>query len=252
MKISKACILIPARYGSSRFPGKPLALILGIPMIVRVAKTCQEAVGREATFVVTDDERIADVCRVNEINFIMSEGNFDTGTDRIASVLDSIEADIILNVQGDEPCISVTDIKAAIIAKQENPNCVVNGYCPIELDPNEENLSIPKVVINESGKLIYISRANIPIKYKNHPRNVKQVYLRQVCIYAYGRDELRKFANFGSRGLVESQEDIEIIRFLENEIPVKMIPMSPSIAVDFPSDLKIVCEYLERGKRDDF
>jgi len=214
-------------------------------MIVRVATICQEAVGREATYVVTDDERIAAVCQENQIKFILTEGKFETGTDRIASVIDLIEAEIIINVQGDEPCISVTDIHAAIKAKQENTNSVVNGYCTVELNSNQEHFSIPKVVISETGKLIYISRANIPVEYKRNAENHLQVYLRQVCIYAYNREELQMFANSGSRGLLEAKEDIEIIRFLENGTNVKMIPMSPSIAVDFPSDIQKVCDYLE-------
>ena len=244
MPKSQVCALIPARYESSRFPGKPLTEILGIPMIVRVASICQAAVGRDSTFVVTDDDRIATVCRENNIQYIVTHGNFDTGTDRIASVIGQVPGDIFLNVQGDEPCISPKDIQAAIETKIANPESVINGYCLVELQPDIKNFSIPKVVISNTGKLLYISRANVPANHKTTNRVLTQQYLRQVCIYAYSREELLAFQQVGGRGHLEAQEDIEIIRFLEIGMNVQMIPMSYSIAVDYPEDIVKVSEFI--------
>ncbi len=238
------CVLIPARYESSRFPGKPLTEILGIPMIVRVASICQKAVGRDATYVITDDDRIATVCRENNIQYIITQGNFETGTDRIASVIGQIPGDIFVNVQGDEPCISPKDIQAAIDTKIANPKSIINGYCLVELKPDVKNFSVPKVVISNTGKLLYISRANIPANHKSTNTGLPQPYLRQVCIYAFSREELLAFQEVGARGHLEAQEDIEIIRFLEIGMNVQMIPMSYSIAVDYPEDIIKVSDFI--------
>lgn len=245
----KVCALIPARFDSTRFPGKPLAEILGIPMIVRVASICEIAVGPDATFVVTDDERIARVCREHNIKYIITHGSFETGTDRIASVIGQIPGDIFLNVQGDEPCISPKDIRAAIDEKIANPETVINGYCPVELRADIKNFSIPKVVVSNTGKLLYISRANIPANHKLSNSEHPQEYLRQVCIYAYSREELLAFREAEGRGHLEAKEDIEIIRFLERDMNVKMIPMSYSIAVDYPEDIVKVCEFINAGHK---
>lgn len=218
-------------------------------MVVRVASICHTAVGREATYVVTDDDRIARVCKENNIQYIVTQSKFETGTDRIASVIGEIPGEIFLNVQGDEPCVSPNDIQAAVNVKFENPDSVINGYCPVELQPDIRNFSIPKVVISNSGNLLYISRANIPANHKAKQTQQPQQYLRQVCIYAYSRDELMAFKKTGSRGHLEALEDIEIIRFLEIGINVKMIPMSSSIAVDFPEDIEKVTEFLQTGRK---
>jgi len=213
-------------------------------MISRVAHKCQEAVGIENVYVVTDDERIGSECRLNGIQFILSEGLHLTGTDRIASVSSGIEADIFLNVQGDEPCISVDDINRAIFEKAKNPNHVVNGFCTFISRPSDSTPSVPKVVVNDRNELIYISRSNVPMDFKKLKEDQSQQYKRQVCIYAYSQDELAKFYGMGRRGTIESLEDIEILRCLEIGIPVKMIEMSPSLAVDYPEDISKVEQLL--------
>lgn len=226
MKETDATILIPARYGSSRFPGKPLAKILGKSLISRVGHICQDAVGEDSVFVVTDDERIEKECESQGIKTIMSEGTFPTGTDRIASVIHQIDSNIILNVQGDEPCISTSDIKKVIIAKKSQLKHVINGYCRFVTKPSENIASIPKVVVNSQSELIYMSRLNVPASHKNLQSDTPQEFRRQVCIYAFSKDELVRFHGLGRRGEVEASEDIEILRCIELGMRVQMIELS--------------------------
>jgi 3-deoxy-manno-octulosonate cytidylyltransferase (CMP-KDO synthetase) len=242
---SRIKILIPARFNSSRFPGKPLALILGRPLIVRVAEICSEAIGKENVFVVTDDTIIKNVCENHGFHAIHSAYDAQTGTDRIGAVINQIDADVILNVQGDEPCISREDIFKAIKAKTQFPNHVINGFCEFEVKPSNVKLSIPKVVMNESNELVYISRANIPVDHKNQSKDLPSIFRRQVCIYAYNTEELKAFYDFSRRSDLESKEDIEILRFLELGMKVKMVRMSPSIAVDYPEDIVLVEEHIK-------
>jgi 3-deoxy-manno-octulosonate cytidylyltransferase (CMP-KDO synthetase) len=245
VKDKKIKILIPARFNSSRFPGKPLVLILGKPLIVRVAEICSEAIGKENVFIVTDDTRIKNLCESYGYHTLYSEYDAQTGTDRIAAVIDQIESDIVLNVQGDEPCISRVDILNAIQAKIEFPNHIINGYCEFEAIPSKIKLNIPKVVVNESSELIYISRANIPIEHKKYVDDLPANFLRQVCIYAYNSQQLKAFYGFSRRSIVESKEDIEILRFMELGIKIKMIKMSSSVAVDYPEDILLVEQFIK-------
>jgi len=249
VKEMDATILIPARYNSSRFPGKPLAKILGKSLISRVGRICQDAIGQESVYVVTDDERIAKECESNGIRAIISVGEFSTGTDRIASVSHHFKSRIILNVQGDEPCILISDIKKAISAKNTHPNHIINGYCRFVTRPAENTISIPKVVINSQSEMIYISRLNVPGNHENLRRNAPQEFKRQVCIYAYTPDELARFHSLGTRGLVEAAEDIEILRCIELGMKVKMIEMSSSLAIDYPEDIARVEQFINQSER---
>jgi 3-deoxy-manno-octulosonate cytidylyltransferase (CMP-KDO synthetase) len=245
MNSKKIKILIPARYQSTRFPGKPLALILGKPLVIRVAEICSRAIGNENVFVVTDDFRIQNECENNGYQSILSKKEAQTGTDRIASVINEIDADIYLNVQGDEPCISEKDILLAIEGKIKFPNHVINGVCEFETQPSNISSSIPKVVMNENNDLIYISRANIPVFHKSYLKDSPTKYLRQVCIYAFDSSQLDAYYKFGRRSTLEVAEDIEILRFFELGIQIKMIRMSQSLAVDYPDDVARVENYIK-------
>lgn len=242
-------ILIPARYNSSRFPGKPLAKILGKTLISRVGHICQAAIGVESVYVVTDHNAIVEECKSQGIRVITSQGNYPTGTDRIASVSHQIKSNLILNVQGDEPCISISDIRGAIVAKKTYAEHIINGYCRFVARPTENTTSIPKVVINDQSELLYISRMNVPASHANLHLNAPQEFKRQVCIYAYSPEELVRFHKLGRRGLVETDEDIEILRFLELGMKVKMIEMSTSLAIDYPEDISRVENFIRESER---
>lgn len=232
----KTSIIIPARYGSSRYSGKPLVKILGREMILRVADICNKVVKKKNLFIATDDRRISKKVSENGYNFVMTSKKCLTGTDRVAEASKKIKSDIYINVQGDEPTINPKDIRKIINAKIKFPNHVICGYDKIHKFQNPFNVNLPKVVINEKSELVYISRLAIPGSKK---KILKKNYLKQVCIYAFNKNELNKFYSRNKKGELEKIEDIEILRFFEDNIKIKMIKLnSDSVAVDEKSDVK--------------
>ena len=235
----KTVALIPARYKSTRFPGKPLVQLLGKPLIIWVAEAAAAAIGRQNVHVATEDERIALVVEEAGFSAVKTSGEALTGTDRLAEAARCIHADIYVNVQGDEPMLNPSDIVKLRDAKLENLGSVINGYCWIGKNEDPNNVNIPKVVTNELGDLVYMSRCALPgFKDKSNSPNR---YKKQVCIYAFSPSELQSFAAFGRKSELEECEDIEILRFLELGIPVRMVETSGgSLAVDIPEDVPVV------------
>lgn len=244
----KTVIIIPARYKSTRFPGKPLTPILGKPMIVRVAELCSEALPAEFVYIATDDLQIKKVVEKAGFNVVMTSDKCLTGTDRISEAATQIEADIYINVQGDEPLLNPADILAIIETKKMYPNEVINGYSKIGDNEDPESVNIPKVIFNENQQMVYISRNLLPgSKTKEF---VLPNYYKQVCIYAFSKKELIDYAEFGRKGTLEYYEDIEILRFLDIGINIRVVETkSVSLAVDVPEDvIRIEEEMLRRRK----
>nr|MDA3823453.1 NTP transferase domain-containing protein [Bacteroidales bacterium] len=154
----KSIVVIPARYQSSRFPGKPLVSLLGKPMILWVAELSEKAVGKENVYVATDDERIAKVVTDAGYQVVMTSDQALTGTDRLAEVAYKVNADIYINVQGDEPLLDPTDIVKAIEEKVRFPQEVINGYCALSDGDDPHSVNIPTLIITEHQQMIYISR----------------------------------------------------------------------------------------------
>jgi len=224
-------VIIPARYKSTRFPGKSLIDINGKPMIIRVVEIACKAVGKENVFVATDDERISDVIEDYGYNYIMTT-DCPSGTDRVAQASRLMEADIILNVQGDEPLLNPNDIERVIEHKKKHMDSVVN--CMSKIDSEEaNNVNTIKVVTNYDNDLIYMSRSPIPATKVGLSDNT----YKQVCIYAFTKQQLEKFYKM-KKTLLELDEDIDILRFLEMGINVKMIEtFGTTQAVDVPQDV---------------
>ena len=235
----KSIALIPARYKSSRFPGKPLVPLLGKPMIVWVAESVARALGRESVYVATDDERIERVAREHGFNTVMTSDRALTGTDRLWEASQKLDADIYLNVQGDEPLLETADIRAVLAAKEANPHEVSNGMTPLSPGEDPHSVNIPKVVFTEDRRLLYMSRLAVPgFKAKE---NAPAKYWKQVCIYGFNRRDLDAYGKFGRKGLAEQHEDIEILRFFELGIGVRMVETTgSSLAVDIPEDVAVV------------
>lgn len=235
----RACVIIPARYASTRFPGKPLVPLLDKPMILWVSEVAAEAVGREHVFVATDDERIAKVVRAAGFSALMTSADALTGTDRLAEAAQLIDYDIYVNVQGDEPLVAPDDIRRCITLKSENPDLIVNGFCWIGPGEDPASVNIPKVVANEKGVMVYMSRSPLP-GFKDQ-KNAPARYMKQVCIYGLTRADLVAYAGFGRKSALENAEDIEILRFIELSRPVLMYECkSGSLAVDEPGDVRKV------------
>ncbi|HAV13211.1 MAG TPA: 3-deoxy-manno-octulosonate cytidylyltransferase [Opitutae bacterium] len=235
----KVAALIPARLASTRFPTKPLAMILGKPMILWVAELTSKAVGDANTYIATDAKIIADVVREAGFKVVMTSPDALTGTDRIAEAIREIEADVFINVQGDEPMLDPASITKVVEASKQYPGSVVNGYAPISEDEDPANVNIPKCVIASDGRLLYMSRAAVPA-YKSKEKRPK-VYYKQVCIYAFTREQLEAYAAAGEKAPCEAPEDIEILRFLDMGYDIRMIELpGDTLAVDAPSDIVAV------------
>ncbi len=234
--------IIPARFESTRFPGKPLIDLMGQSMIERVANIATDALGHGNVFIATDDLRIRDA--VSDAGFAcVMTGDALTGTDRVWQAAQQIDADIFLNIQGDEPLIDPEDINLVARAKYDGGAGVVNGMAPLPEIEQADNPNIPKVAVNENGQLVYMSRAAIPGS-KHAPEHT---FYKQVCIYAFDRSELRAFGQYGRKSTLEAIEDIEILRFFDLGVPVRMIETSgASLAIDVPEDVAAVEEELKR------
>jgi 3-deoxy-manno-octulosonate cytidylyltransferase (CMP-KDO synthetase) len=235
----KSVVIIPARYKSSRFPGKPLVPLLGKPMILWVAELSAMALGKESVFIATEDERIAQTVEGAGFRSIMTSEEALTGTDRLAEAAKQIDADIYLNVQGDEPLLNPDDIRKILSVKQKYPNDIINGYCKVGQNEDPNSVNIPKVIFNEDGRMVYMSRQKLP-GYKDS-QNKPISYYKQVCIYAFSLSDLTRYSSFGRKSTLERSEDIEILRFLEWGTTIRMVETSTgSLAVDVPADVIVV------------
>ena len=241
--MNNTCIVIPARYESTRFPGKPLIKLLGKPMIIWVAELANKVLDRQDIFIATDNNLIEEL--VLEHNFNCIRTNYAiTGTDRVALASKSLNYELFINIQGDEPLLDPEDIEKCINLKQENPDYVFNGFNIMSVEENFSSPNIPKLVTNEQNDLIYISRALIPSQ-KNIINKLQLEYKKQVCIYGFSRKELNSFYNYGRKSKLEQIEDIEILRFFELNTPIKMFQCRKgSLAVDIPEDVEKVEEIL--------
>lgn len=236
----KLVLVIPARYESSRFPGKPLLMINGESMIKRVYDICLKSFDVESIYVATDDERILSHCYEEKIKCLMTSKKCLTGTDRVAEVSKVIDADFYINVQGDEPVFNYKDIDVLVNEVLNNPEYeVFCGYSELTDINRLNSKDTPKLVINDFEELLYISRSLIPGSKSD---NVLRGF-RQICAYAFSKKSLELFDN--KKTYLEEIEDIEILRFIEKGIKVKMVRMSQdSIPIDREEDLNRVLNYL--------
>jgi len=238
---TKSIIIIPARYESSRLPGKPLKDIVGTSMLQRTFEKCIEALSEQDVYIATDNLKIQKHCEDFGANVLMTSSSCLTGTDRIAEASKHIKCDVVINVQGDEPIINPADIIKVINAARKYPGEIINGMATIETVDEFINPSIPKVVTRPDGKLLYMSRAAIPTTKK-----LKfETAWKQICIYAFPVDSLKTFAQQDNKTSLEQIEDIEILRFVEMGYDVRMIKLSgSSFAIDTPEDLKKIRKYI--------
>lgn len=240
----KFAVVIPARYQSSRFPEKPLTLILGKPMIQRVWEQCCQAVDASQVYVATDSDKIAEVVKGFGGQVVMTSSDCLTGTDRLAEANLTLDCDFLVNVQGDEPVIDPENIKKVIRLYQETGN-ITNAYSEIKTEDEFRSFTVPKTVVSKGGKLLYMSRSPIPLTKDGE---FKQAY-KQVCVYAFGRKDLAFFSSMKVKTPLEKIEDIEILRFVESDIAVSMVEVpSGTLAVDVPEDVLKVEEYLIANK----
>tara|TARA_B100000749_G_scaffold212379_1_gene167214 strand:- start:503 stop:1246 length:744 start_codon:yes stop_codon:yes gene_type:complete len=240
--------IIPARYGSSRFPGKPLELLAGKPLIEHVADRCRLAKRLSEVIVATDDQRIADVaarfCRVE-----MTRADHPSGSDRVAEVAKRCEFDAIVNVQGDEPMIDpgVIDRVAALLDDNEMSTAAV----PIVDTAEHDNPNAVKVVVNAAGQALYFSRHTIPyLRDAADAPSEEQLaafpFLKHLGIYGYRRETLLRLVAQPVSPL-ERAEKLEQLRALENGIAIAVAVVDhDSVGIDTPEDLQRVHEILTK------
>ena len=244
--------IIPARYASSRFPGKPLAMIGGKTMIERVYRRVDGILDR--VVVATDDERIADAVTSFGGSVVMTSASHRSGTDRVceaASVVAS-DADVIINIQGDEPFIASSQIESlkqcfiddnVDIASLARPFDPVRGFEAL-FDPN-----LVKVVMGDNGNALYFSRSIIPYirSVDWHQWLDKHTFYTHVGIYAYRREVLNRLASLPQSPL-EIAESLEQLRWLAAGYTIRMaVTEEPTIGIDTPADLDAAIEYLKNS-----
>ena len=237
--------IIPARYSSSRFPGKPLADIHGKPMIWWVYQQAKKVQEINDIYIATEDERIQNSCSQHEIPVVMTSNKHPTGTDRVAEVATKISADIYVNIQGDEPMIEPKTISMVIKPFINGDDIQVSNLMTKIKDPVDAlNPTVPKVIASESGRGIYLTRSLSPFPKSS----IDYYFYKQVCAYAFTPWALEFFQNT-PRGRIEKIEDIEILRFIENGVYVKFIEVnSKTIAVDTEMDLVRVRDLLRNSR----
>jgi 3-deoxy-manno-octulosonate cytidylyltransferase (CMP-KDO synthetase) len=231
-----AVAIIPARYASTRLPGKPLLSIAGKPMVVRVCERAAAARTISRVLVATDDSRIYDAVRAAGHECRMTSDRHETGTDRLAEVAASLDADFLVNVQGDEPLLAPATIDAAVEALAADPGSVVATTCePLDgldalRDPN-----VVKVVTRADGRALYFSRAPIPHFRDGAPD--LSLCRKHTGLYVYRRDFLLEYARMPQTPL-ELAERLEQLRILERGFDIRVVEVSDrSIGVDTPADL---------------
>ena len=230
--------VIPARYASTRFPGKPLAAIAGTPMVVRVWERARRAKTVDHVVVATDDERISAVCREHGIDSEMTAVTHATGTDRLAEVAERRSAGIYVNVQGDEPLIDPASIDVVVEALRrvrgdgiEVSTCYLEEASPAQC----ADTSVVHLVPGVDGCVMMFTRLPVPLDFaESAPRRI------HVGMFAFTAAALARFQAW-ERGPVERAESIELIRVIEHGERIACAPVPPgSIGVDRPEDVALV------------
>jgi 3-deoxy-manno-octulosonate cytidylyltransferase (CMP-KDO synthetase) len=247
LPIHSALGLIPARYASTRFPGKPLALICGRPLIQHVVERCRQAKSLSEIIVATDDQRIARAvepfCAVE-----MTRSDHASGSDRIAEVAARHTCDGVINIQGDEPLIdpAVVDAVAEALAGSEMSTAATRIGDPTEY----ENPNVVKVVVSQAGRALYFSRRTIPYIRDAASRSVDEQlaafpFLKHLGIYGYRRETLLCLVRLPVSAL-EQAEKLEQLRALENGIGIDVVRVQyESVGVDVPEDVQRVERLLQ-------
>ena len=246
----KATAIIPARYGSTRFPGKPLALINGFPMIQHVCQRVANATMVDRVIVATDDERVAAVVDSFGGEVMLTRADHPTGTDRLAEVAEKIESELIVNVQGDEPLIDPRMVDQAIAPLVKNQQIQMGTLASkIAQIGDFHNPNVVKVVKDQSGFALYFSRAPIPWPRDLDSEQLEKVlpqpsFLRHIGLYVYRRELLLDYPSWPKTPL-ENLESLEQLRALERGIRLYVAETEFSChGVDTPEDLKRVSQLM--------
>lgn len=236
--------IIPARFKSTRFEGKPLADICGKPMIWWVYRQFKLASGIMEVYVATDDRRISEVCEKYGMKYIMTSDSHPTHLDRLAEVAEKIEADFYININGDEPLMMPEYIERLIPSNKVDPKSFyfANAMTKIKKPVEVNDVSRIKIATDKEGNALYMAR--VPIPYPKASSNFD--YMKFVGIQCFSRSALL-FCRETPRGHLEGIEDIDEYRFIENGKKVKMVEIpAETLSVDTKADLLVVRDVITR------
>ena len=245
--MENSAIIIPVRMGSTRFPGKPLARILGRPMLEWVVRHSIEAIGQDRTIVATCDAEIVDLAENLGVKSVLTSTAHERATDRTAEAVSILEGEgflleRVLMLQGDEPTIKPDALRVVLDSLEQQPAfSIVNLVGPIESDEEWRDPNCIKVVSSTSHEAVYLSRLPIP-----HGGEIgKTQILKQVCAIGFRRSALREFANLTPTAL-EISESIDMLRWIENGRSIYLKEISARThPVDHPHDIRVVEEILK-------
>lgn len=244
----KFIAVIPARYASSRFPGKPLATLGGKMVIERVYEQVSSVL--DEVYIATDNERIYNAVVGFGGKAIMTSDKHKSGTDRIAEAVEKIEskADVVINIQGDEPFIHPDQIRTVMSLFDDNDTEIATLGKPFESMDAADNPNSPKIVVGQNGRALYFSRSVIPfVRGKEHTDWLKYYpFLKHIGLYAYRRETLMKITKLEQTPL-ELAESLEQLRWLEHGIAVKVGTTNcETIGIDTPEDLQRAEEFIKK------
>jgi 3-deoxy-manno-octulosonate cytidylyltransferase (CMP-KDO synthetase) len=237
--MKQATGIIPARFHSQRFPGKPLALIQGKPMIERVVERASTAKFLEQIIVATDDERIAQAAKKIGAEVQMTSPHHNSGTERVAEVAKKVKTPLIINIQGDEPLVQGQMIDSLVLALQDEFIPMVSLMGKVQELNLLSNTNAVKVVIDKDSFALYFSRSPLPFQ-------ASDFFYQHIGIYGFQRDFLLKYISLKPSRL-EKTENLEQLRALEHGYRIKMIETQvPTLSVDTPNDIIKLEEFLKK------
>lgn len=241
--MKRAIAVIPSRYQSSRFPGKPLADICGKPMLWWVYNQAKKVDSLDDVIIATDDSRIADICVKYDMQFIMTSKSHDTPTSRLYEVSQKIESDLYVFIGGDEPLIDPKAIDAVVSLAKESNDEVTHAMTKIKTAPEVIDFTNIKVVVSTEGYLLYTTRSPLPF-----PKGGLDFdYKKFVGIGAFTKKALL-FYNETPKSKLERIEECDLLRFIDKFVPVKMVEVNcRNISVDTPKDLEAVISIIKKG-----
>ncbi|MCY7362133.1 MAG: 3-deoxy-manno-octulosonate cytidylyltransferase [Ignavibacteria bacterium] len=237
--------IIPARYASTRLPGKPLTLINGKPMIQRVYEQSLKSKYLEKVIVATDDRRIFDCVKSFGGNVVMTSVKHQSGTDRIYEAVKNLKCDIVVNIQGDEPFINPKNIDKAILPLLIDKEINVSTLA-IKIKSTADLLDVNKVkvIVDNNNYAIYFSRNCLPYDMKNNPADNRFIgmnkYYKHIGLYVYRKSYLIKFSKM-EKSYLEKMEKLEQLRILENGDKIKVVITNiDSVSIDTKEDLELI------------
>ncbi len=246
MSLGKVVVVIPARYGATRLPGKPLVQLAGKPMIQRVYERAKLAKTASRVIVATDDDRIREAVEAFGGEARMTRVDHRTGTERVAEVAAHVDGDVFVNVQGDEPLLDPVAVDTAVNALLEEPRAeVATVATPIKTPGDIMDPNVVKTVLDFDGNALYFSRAPIPW-VRDTASKIQVRHLKHLGLYVFQREALLEYPTL-PQGELERIEQLEQLRWMENGVKIRVAEVAhDAVSVDVPEDVARVEKLLQK------